>query len=377
MIDVYRFVLALCVVQGHLLAGGPSWLAWQAVFSFYVLSGFLMTLVLTEVYGFGLGNFVRFSVNRILRLFPGYYLVVALTVLCIGFVSPLNQLNGALVLPETSREIWSNLFIFGQVGIDQDDLSPHRLVPTAWSLSIELFCYVLLALYFSVSVRRLVGMFAIGVIVTMAHLAWALTFGAPNYGFFDHYVVLQAGLIPFSVGGLAYFYRGLTIFDVDRWRLVSVFSLGILNAVAGYFSDFHKEVLGLYCSVVLSFLLVPMLFRRDQGRERKRWESILGGMSYPIFISHWLLGTLVYLYFTALTPYGAAHFALAMAASLLFALVVHFGVDRPVETLRVKLKRYTGIKRMGGAPRLECDRLVSANETSALRDVVRVSPDLP
>jgi signal transduction histidine kinase len=48
MIDVYRFVLALCVVQGHLLGSGAPWLAWQAVFSFYVLSGFLMTLILNE-----------------------------------------------------------------------------------------------------------------------------------------------------------------------------------------------------------------------------------------------------------------------------------------------------------------------------------------
>jgi hypothetical protein len=39
MVDAYRFVLALCVVQGHSLVRGSSWLAWQAVFSFYVLTG--------------------------------------------------------------------------------------------------------------------------------------------------------------------------------------------------------------------------------------------------------------------------------------------------------------------------------------------------
>jgi peptidoglycan/LPS O-acetylase OafA/YrhL len=57
MIDVYRFILALCVVQGH-LAGHYSapWLAWQSVSSFYVLSGFLMCLVLNHVYGFTAGG---------------------------------------------------------------------------------------------------------------------------------------------------------------------------------------------------------------------------------------------------------------------------------------------------------------------------------
>lgn len=51
MTDIYRFILALCVVQGHFLASGAPWLAWQAVFSFYVLSGFLVTLVLNQQYG--------------------------------------------------------------------------------------------------------------------------------------------------------------------------------------------------------------------------------------------------------------------------------------------------------------------------------------
>ena len=102
MIDVYRFVLALCVVQAPSAAGGPPGLAWQAVFSFYVLSGFLMTLVLNEIYGFGPRSFARFFTNRILRLYPAYYAVVLVTVLYIVFVSPANQLNGALSLPQTT-----------------------------------------------------------------------------------------------------------------------------------------------------------------------------------------------------------------------------------------------------------------------------------
>ena len=63
LIDVYRFILALCVMQGHLLGGGEG-LAWQAVFPFYVLSGFLMSLILNQGYGFTAGGLARFAVNH-------------------------------------------------------------------------------------------------------------------------------------------------------------------------------------------------------------------------------------------------------------------------------------------------------------------------
>ena len=99
MIDVYRFILALCVVQGHLVGRGESapWLAWQAVFSFYVLSGFLMSLILNQDYGFTASGLARFAFNRWLRLFPVYYAVIGLTALYIAFIGPLDQLNQAIV----------------------------------------------------------------------------------------------------------------------------------------------------------------------------------------------------------------------------------------------------------------------------------------
>ena len=71
MLEVYRFVLALFVVQAHIpWSGGSGPLSQHAVFSFYVLSGFLMTLILNETYGFGAGNCARFWANRMLRLYP-------------------------------------------------------------------------------------------------------------------------------------------------------------------------------------------------------------------------------------------------------------------------------------------------------------------
>ena len=335
MLDTYRFILALCVVQGHLLGRGESapWLAWQAVFSFYVLSGFLMSLVLNQDYGFTAAGLARFAVNRWLRLFPIYYAVIGLTALYIAFIGPLNQLNHELALPSTATAIFANLSIVTLAGFDFIPEMP-RLSPTTWSLAIELFCYALLAAYFAKSRSRLLAMLMIGVAVTAAQIF--VDFDQPQYGFQNHYGVLQAGLIPFALGGLAYFYRSARIYEFSGAKLGLLGVLFLANFVGCYWSDFHKYVSGLYLAAVLNMLLVPMLFTQTT---KHSWQKILGGLSYPIFLCHWLVATLIAVYVPAIGGKGFALFVAATVGSVLFSLLLYYGVDRPIQALRTAVKK--------------------------------------
>jgi peptidoglycan/LPS O-acetylase OafA/YrhL len=335
MIDVYRFILALCVVQGHLLGRGENapWLAWQAVFSFYVLSGFLMSLILNQDYGFTAGGLVRFAVNRWLRLFPVYYAVIGLTASYIALIGPLNQLNRALSLPSTATAIFANLSIVTLTGFD---FAPEmrRLSPTAWSLAIEIFCYLLLAMYFAKSRSRLLFMLTVGVAITSVQLL--TNFDQPDYGFQNHYAVLQAGLIPFALGGLGYFYRSARVFEFSRTKLGLLGLLFLANFVSGYWSDFHKHVSGLYIAAALNVALVPMLFTQPT---KYHWQKVLGGLSYPIFLCHWFVATLIAIYVPAIGGKSFMLFAAATAGSLLFSLLLYYGIDRPVQAVRASVKK--------------------------------------
>jgi peptidoglycan/LPS O-acetylase OafA/YrhL len=339
MLDLCRFLLSLCVVQGHLLATGLPGLAWQAVFSFYVLSGFLMTLVLNEVYGFGAVSFARFLANRVLRLYPAYYAILLVAILFIAWVSPANQLNGALGLPQTGSEWLANLSIVGLVGVDEGQVAVRRLVPTAWSLAIELFCYALLAAYFARSASRLLVLLGAGVAIAATHYLHQVWTPAADYGFLNHYTVLQAGLIPFAVGGLAYFARLSRWFEPSIGRIAVLALLLLANGAFAAFSEFHRHVGGLYLVVVLNFGLIPMLFRHDQAQGRRSWQAIIGGMAYPLFMVHWFVGTVVLLAWNSLAPKGAVHFVLSLAASLAVSLALYLGIDRNVEKVRLRLKR--------------------------------------
>jgi len=348
MLDVYRFILALCVVQGHLAGAGRSapGLSWQAVFSFYVLSGFLMSLILNQDYGFTAGGLVRFAVNRWLRLFPIYYAVIVLTALYIALIGPLTQLNGAMTLPSTGAAVFANLAIVTLTGFN---FAPEmqRLSPTTWSLAIEIFCYVLLAVYFAQSRARLLFMLIVGVGVAAVQIY--IDFDQPDYGFQDHYSVLQAGLIPFALGGLAYFYRGARFYDYSGAKLGLLGLLFLANFALGYWSDFHKYVSGLYVVAVLNVMLVPMLFTQTA---KHSWQKILGGLSYPIFLCHWLVGTLIVIYVPAIGGRGYMLFAAGTVGSVLLSLLLYYGVDRSIQALRTSVKRQglaLGVKRVEAA----------------------------
>jgi peptidoglycan/LPS O-acetylase OafA/YrhL len=275
MLDIYRFVLALFVIQGHILAWRPHWLAWQAVFSFYVLSGFLMTLVLNEAYGFAFSGILRFATNRWLRLFPMYFAVIGLTALYLAAVGPLSNLNSAIALPSSPRSLLANISIVGLLGFDPKRIATIRLAPTAWSLGIELFCYGLLAVYFAKSVARLLMMLLVGAVVTGMQIVGAL--GEADYGFQGHYTVLQAGLVPFAMGGLAYFAREAAIFRFAWWKLFLLGALFFANVLAGYAFEFHRGVSGLYVAALLNVFLVPMLF----AMPTYAWCKTTGGRLTP------------------------------------------------------------------------------------------------
>src|SRR6202012_939753 len=81
MFGCVRLLLAFLVVLSHLV--GSEYLqhfGYYAVRAFFVLSGYLMTAALNDVFRF---DARRFWANRLLRLLPLYYLACALTLLAV------------------------------------------------------------------------------------------------------------------------------------------------------------------------------------------------------------------------------------------------------------------------------------------------------
>lgn len=285
MIEIVRYVLAMIVAETHVWGAGPGWTAHQSVFAFYTLSGYLITRVLNTRYGFSFGGFFAFAVNRILRLWPAYLIVIVLAATAY-LVLPSNPSMNPPRLPVGWREIVTNLTIVGQVGFDFREWALlDRLSWTSWSLSIEVVCYILLALLFALSATLMIAFAIIGAVaigwstVTCAVSAHPELYGP--YCYQNRYGVIQAGFIPFAIGGLTYFYsEEWRRFALQHWwRILIAFAIA---EAACFVGDFVSMTIGPFVgSAAMSFLI---LCRQD--RRATRTQDFIGRSSYHLFIAH-------------------------------------------------------------------------------------------
>jgi len=78
MTGYLRFVLASLVVANHVWLPVANQIGLYAVAGFFVISGYLMTMIVGEVY-IGLSGLARYLANRFLRMLPLCWAVCGLT----------------------------------------------------------------------------------------------------------------------------------------------------------------------------------------------------------------------------------------------------------------------------------------------------------
>jgi peptidoglycan/LPS O-acetylase OafA/YrhL len=285
MIEVTRYVLALVVVLTHLQPLGMGRPGSIAVFAFYTLSGYLITRVLNERYGFNARSTAAFLLNRVLRLWPAYFIILVLTLIALWFL-PLQDFFPLIRFPMTPGEIIGNVAILGQVTFDYvQGLPLAKPTVTSWSLSIEVFCYLLLAMYFARTPARLWAFVAIGAIA-MGFSTWHCAVSADpslygSYCYQNRSGVLQAGFIPLAVGGLFYFHsRSLRRWINANWRTLIVLLVAAVTAT--FLSNAISATVGPYLGIGVMFCVLSVW----NGQPGNSSQDFFGRASYHLFIGH-------------------------------------------------------------------------------------------
>jgi len=337
----FRLVLAVAVLiahvattLGHSVVNRESMhiLVWsgEAVFAFFVISGFYMSLIVNEKYSKLQRGTLRFYANRALRLYPVHWIILILYALYYAKTGTPSFLLGddREPLARWLHAVVSNTFFLGVETLPLHGPGNWRfVVGPIWSLSIECYFYLLAPFVVMRRLRVLLGFCA-------AALAFRLLLyhtGVPLLPW--RYFFFPADLVFFLIGSVSY--------RVYAWLRDKPYAipLGIGAALAIAASvvappmwtapDLDQPVAWAFYALVA--LGTPALFALTR---RSRIDNYLGQLSYPVYLAHilvidWVAGIGL--------PRWLDKGLAALVLTLALSAVLYAVVDRPVERLRRRI----------------------------------------
>jgi peptidoglycan/LPS O-acetylase OafA/YrhL len=368
-LGTFRFLLALSVALSHFGAvwGYHIMNGRMAVQCFYMISGFLISLVLSRKYDPDTrdGRWLFYS-NRALRIFVPYWsFCVAILIVHAVIYSALGVRFGVdaafsqhwpeMTLSTRLYLLFSNIFIVTQewsmwliyqngamIPVWNSDLhSPHlgtfQVIPQAWSVSLELMFYALAPFLVR---RHWLALVAI-IVATYVLRSLALAYGFDGSGFAYRFFPFEIGL--FLAGALTYrVYAELNSRNLMRFPVSLTISALLIGAVLvhQYVDSFDNHKF--YILVVLA---LPALFDVSRRLPLDRW---LGELSYPIYLVHLAVLGAGHVIVTAVVGQIANWnwFALAMVAiTVLVSIAYVHWIDAPFERWRQRRATRIGQQR--------------------------------
>lgn len=335
-----RLILALAVVLAHAGYGRYTLNSGLAVQCFYIVSGFYMSLVLTDRYS----SKALFYTNRVLRIFPAYFVVLAAS---LGFL----WAGGAILkmdwetlttVPDAQAAValvLTNLFILGQdiicwfdvsdtgslvyFAASKTDIQGWRflLVPQAWTISLELMFYALAPFLVVMRTRTLLF-----VIVASLAIRHAGTFTDIPYGIWPRRL-FPGELFLFLFGMLGH--RSLKLLPAEAAKFGWPVLAGLLALIlAQPFIPIDARISWAMLYVVVAAAL-PVLFLTFK---RSTVDQAIGELSYPVYLVHILA-------ISAVDTLGLGwRLPTILAVTLVSAWALYWLVDRPVDRFRHKLR---------------------------------------
>jgi len=222
---------------------------------------------------------------------------------------------------------------FGQ---SDPQLWKFLLVPQAWTLGVELSFYAL-APFIVRRWRPLIALFCCAWFARAAGAAFGLVYDPWNYRFFP----FELGI--FLLGALSCklflrYAKAICLRPKAQW-------MAYIGTIIILVTASHPRLHGSIVTAALlfwTFLALPFLFHFQQNH---RFDGILGELSYPLYIGHYLVTEFMgrnrswgEQQFGALISSDAFFSLLAIAASLVVALLLKVAIADPMEKFRKTVK---------------------------------------
>lgn len=339
MLGSYRLMLAMLVIIGHLLP--LSTLGICAIDGFFILSGYLMTYVLEKTYSYNFSGRINFMLNRFLRLYPTYWILLAITLIMVVTTNgQITAYHASISLPNTWSSWFENasmIFLDFYPGSAQP-----RVIPPSWTLTIELFYYLLFVMGIGKTKKSTLIWLCFGIVFMVVNVFQ----GNANF----NGSILGASL-PFSIGALAFHYKEKysSFLAKNTYNTFVLFVLLLGNIAVSelfdWYNDIYQKAFLLIVNYLLNVLLIVNLIFSKKMIISKRLDTILGSFSYPFYLFHWQVAFLVS-YFAFNEP---IHKAINTESFMLLGLTIVFlipvgglnfyFIEKPLEKVRARFKK--------------------------------------
>lgn len=360
-----RFFAALAVVLSHapiLQASQNPWASFlgktlfaegfSGVSFFYVLSGYILSKAYTQRMDDGSTTRMQYFALRLARIYP-LHLLIAL---------PLGYLAWN---PQDSVSVFSTLanFLLIQAWIPRPDYF-FSLNSVSWSLSVEMWFYVVFAFAVFWETRRIAILWAIGTTVIAAGVAYAYFNGLTRWSdpggmraiHYWSYINPMVRLPDFLLGMLIYRLRG----SHDHGGQIGASmhqSLSVIALIGVMIAASHYNVIEVLRSQLLYMPLAAYLvwaFATTRGLPARllsmRPLVLLGDASFALYLTHTLVMRVVAPVYERSSFFRGPSdlVAVVVIACVLVSVILYLGFEKPI----TKILRRSIAKASDASPQL-------------------------
>lgn len=353
-----RLLFALSVLSAHTgpLLGSSLIGGKMAVQSFFMLSGFYMSFILSRKYIGTKKSYKLFISNRFLRIYPTYFVVFLLSVavsyifFITGGQSKFDLYKQYIFMLNPLAIFYlaiSNVFIFGMdlvmfLGIDKSQgtlfftnnylasnplLHNFIFIPQGWTLSLEFIFYIIAPFL----VRRKLWIIGLIILLSLFIRFYLYSIGLHREPWTNRF--FPAELAFFLFGIIAY--RIYTYIVKKKYTTISKSLLLILVLFTLFYSFIPFNSLEGINGMQLSYFAVlftgiPFIF---QLTIKSNIDRILGMLSYPVYISHIFIADILYN-----LGQGKSKFITLEAVffTIILSVILVYFIERPIDRFRQK-----------------------------------------
>jgi len=347
---IVRLLLAFSVLNAHVgrLFGFEAISGELAVQSFFVISGFYMSLVLGKKYSLDRAGITTFYRNRFLRLAPTYWLLLAICLIWpeMSTVSPYIP-GGNIVTSLTHLPFFdacliaiSGVFLMGQDLLFFREISPdlsvhwsthagsaglplnsHLYISPSWSLALELWFYLVAPFFAGRRWKVIAGTCAASLAIRLVLADNGIWNDPWNFRFFP------SEFLWFGLGMLAQRFHSANKSVFNRQLGLAALAFVVLGICFQSFIPLEK-MMKHWVFLSLFVVAVPFIFDLTKNNSIDRF---VGELSFPLYMCHAVVQHAIDSYWPDAGDWTAPSIA---SISIVIAIALNRGFEMPIEKIR-------------------------------------------